>query len=117
MSESTLFIPDITGFTKFVKSTEINHGKHIIEELINIIITQGKRVFEVAEVEGDAVFLYKEKLITPEKLINQAKQIFIAFHKHLLDYEQNRICECGACTSAVGLRLKFIAHSRRYDLS
>lgn len=117
MSESTLFIPDISGFTKFVKSTEINHSKHIIEELIGIIISEGKKGFEVAEVEGDAVFLYKEQEIEPEDLVGHAKRIFIAFHKHLLDYEHNRICECGACTSAVDLRLKFIAHSGDISLA
>ncbi|MEM6736147.1 MAG: DUF2652 domain-containing protein [Bacteroidota bacterium] len=111
MSEATLFIPDISGFTNFVKSNEIDHGKHIIEELIHIIITHGKKNFELAEVEGDAVFFYKEVLFTPECLIGNAKQIFIAFHKHLLNYEYDRICECGACTTAVNLGIKFIAHS------
>ena len=117
MSNSTLFIPDISGFTKFVKSTEINHGKHIIEELINIIISEGKKEFEVAEVEGDAVFFYKKGIVSPEVLINQAKKIFVAFHKHLLDYEHNRICECGACTTAVNLRLKFITHAGDISLA
>ncbi|MEM0942183.1 MAG: DUF2652 domain-containing protein [Bacteroidota bacterium] len=111
MSEATLFIPDISGFTNFVKSSEIDHSKHIIEELIHIIITHGKKNFELAEVEGDAVFFYKEVLVTPECLISNAKQIFIAFHQHLLNYEYDRICECGACTKAVNLGLKFIAHS------
>ena len=117
MSESTLFIPDISGFTKFVKSTEISHSKHIIEELISIIITQGKKSFEVAEVEGDAVFLYKEAKMSPEELIENAKRIFVAFHKHLKSYEHNRICECGACTSAVDLKLKFIVHSGDISLA
>ncbi len=111
MSRATLFIPDITGFTKFVKSTEINHSKHIIEELIKIIIQEGKKEFEMVEVEGDAVFFYKEDLVSPEVVVRTAKKIFIQFHKHLLDYEHNRICECGACTTAVDLKLKFITHS------
>ncbi len=117
MSESTLFIPDISGFTKFVKSTELSHSKHIIEELISIIVTQGKKSFEVAEVEGDAVFLYKETKMTPEELVDNAKRIYVAFHKHLRSYEHNRLCECGACTSAIDLKLKFIVHSGDISLA
>jgi len=114
---STLFIPDISGFTKFVKSTELNHSKHIIEELINLIIANGKDVFEIAEVEGDAVFMYKTSTIAPEEVMAISKKIFIEFHKHLLDYEHNRVCQCGACTSAVDLRLKFISHAGNIEFA
>ena len=80
MSQATLFIPDISGFTKFVKSTEINHSKHIIEELIKIIIHEGKKEFEMVEIEGDAVFFFKQAAVSPEKVISIAKRIFIKFH-------------------------------------
>lgn len=117
MPESTLFIPDISGFTKFVKTTELNHSKHIIEELINIIIVNGKDLFEIAEVEGDAVLMYNRSKLSPEDLIAASKKIFVAFHKHLLSYEYNRVCECGACTTAIDLRLKFITHSGEMSLA
>lgn len=117
MSDSTLFIPDITGFTKFVKSTDINHSKHIIEELINIIIDNGSEVFEVAEVEGDAVFFYKEKKVSTEEIIRVAKKIFVAFHSHLSYYEHGRICNCGACLQTIDLKLKFIIHTGEIGLA
>ena len=31
-----IFIPDISGFTKFVNDTDIEHSQHIIEELIEV---------------------------------------------------------------------------------
>lgn len=39
-SEQTLlFIPDISGFTKFVNETEISHSEHIItEKEINLLL-------------------------------------------------------------------------------
>jgi hypothetical protein len=37
-SDALIFIPDISGFTEFVTFTEINHAKHIIEELLSVII-------------------------------------------------------------------------------
>ena len=33
-----LFIPDISGFTKFVGENEIQHSRHIIEELQEVLI-------------------------------------------------------------------------------
>lgn len=117
MAESILFIPDISGFTKFVKTNEINHAKHIIEELINIIIEEGRDELEVAEVEGDAVFFYTNKNYSADRIVSISKRIFIAFHKHLLSYEYDRICSCGACTSAVDLQLKFIIHAGEISLA
>ena len=84
MAESTLFIPDISGFTRFVKETEINHSQHIIEELINLIIDKGSQSLDVAEVEGDAVFFYKHgERMSVEDLTLAAKKIYHAFHQHL----------------------------------
>lgn len=112
MSVSTLFIPDISGFTRFVKSTDIHHSAHIIEELLTLIIKEGSKHFEVAEIEGDAVFFYKHKEKLSVKEVSKiAKDIYIAFNKHLKRYEFQRICNCGACTSTVDLKLKFIVHS------
>ncbi|MEM9325788.1 MAG: DUF2652 domain-containing protein [Bacteroidota bacterium] len=112
MPESTLFIPDISGFTRFVKQTEISHSQHIIQELINLIIEKGSQSMEVAEVEGDAVFFYKKGVrMSVEDLTLEAQRIFQAFHTHLLDYEHRRICSCGACSTAVDLKLKFVVHA------
>ena len=117
MADSTLFIPDISGFTKFVKATEVRHSKHIIEELINLIIKNGSGVFEVAEIEGDAVFFYKEKKLPLEEVVRVARKIHNAFHRHLSYYEHGRLCNCGACLNAVDLKLKFIVHSGDISLA
>lgn len=118
MADSTLFIPDISGFTQFVNSTEIEHSTHIIEELINIIVDEGSKEFEMAEIEGDAVFFYKKDSVVPSvQVLEAARRIFRAFHKHLLLYENKRICNCGACTQAVDLKLKFVVHAGQIELA
>ena len=117
MSYSTLFIPDISGFTHFVKNTEINHGRHIIQELIDIIIHEGSKIFQVAEIEGDAVFFYSiDKVLTLAEIEEKARHMYHAFHQHLLLYEQKRICNCGACSTAINLKLKFITHAGEITL-
>ncbi len=108
--KSFLFIPDITGFTEFVNSTEITHGQHIISELLEIIIDCDHLQLEVAEVEGDAVLFYKHNEVpSVQDIITQIEQTFLKFHEHLKLYESRRICQCGACISAANLSLKFIA--------
>ena len=111
-SKSLLFVPDITGFTEFVNKTDIDHSQHIISELLENIIDSNQLDLEVSEVEGDAVVFYKENKIPGlEEIYEQAKKMFLKFHAHLKLYESQRICQCGACSTASNLSLKFIVHS------
>src|SRR5687767_3291041 len=99
--EALIFIPDISGFTKFVTDTEVSHAKHIIEELLEIIIDANKIGLEVSEVEGDAILFYRfGKAPTSPDLTDQIKEMFSKFHTHLKKYERQRICNCGACCTA-----------------
>jgi len=110
-SGTLIFIPDISGFTNFVSTTEISHSKHIISELLEVILNSNELDLEVAEVEGDAIFFFRMNFTSPiEDIIAQVKVMFINFHSHLIHYETNRICQCGACTTASNLTLKFIVH-------
>ena len=62
-SNSTfLFIPDISGFTEFVNKTKIDHSKHIITELLEIIINSDQLGLTVSEIEGVAVLFYRENV-------------------------------------------------------
>lgn len=106
-----LFIPDISGFTKFVNETDIAHSRLIIQELLEIIINSNQIGLEVSEVEGDAVLFYK--FCNPpslEELFAQIERTFCSFHQNLTAYELRRYCQCNACMSAVNLSLKIITH-------
>lgn len=106
-----IFIPDISGFTRFVNQTEIGHSSHIISELLEILIDTNQLGMEMIEIEGDAILFFKSADIPSlEALIIQAETMFINFHKHLKRYESERICRCGACRTAINLSLKFIIH-------
>ena len=107
-----LYMPDISGFTKFITETEIEHSTHIIQELLEIIITGNQLNMEVMEIEGDAVFFFRfGKSPSIKEIVEQSKSVFEKFHLHLLKYEHQRICQCGACKTANNLTLKFIIHS------
>ena len=109
--QALIFIPDISGFTKFVTETEISHSQHIIEELLEIIIDANKIGLEVSEIEGDAVLFYRFGAApSAQEMLDQVKEMFSRFHMHLKKYETHRICNCGACCTANKLAIKFIAH-------
>lgn len=111
MSQSLFFIPDISGYTNFIQTTEIEHSQHVIAELLEVLIDANIENLQLAEIEGDALFFYKENEIpSQERLLAQIERMFKAFYNHLKLLETNRICPCNACATAPNLKLKIIAH-------
>lgn len=81
MEKALLFMPDISGFSDFVKDTDLAHSKHIISELLEMLLQSNDLGLKLAEVEGDALFFYKtgNKLPDFDALLRQAKKMFISF--------------------------------------
>ena len=106
-----LYIPDISGFTKFVTQTEIEHSNGIISDLIEVIIKSNYLKLNISEIEGDSVLFYL--LGEPpalEAIVNQSKRMFIDFHAAIHTMTQEFDCSCRACTTISNLTLKFITH-------
>lgn len=110
--QAFFFMPDISGFTKFVNETEIEHSTHLIKELLEIIVNTNNLNLEIQEIEGDAVFFFRLGR-TPSlgNIIQQAKAIFERFHQHLIVFQNKDMCQCGACRSANQLTIKFFIHT------
>ena len=84
-NKGLLFIPDISGFTRFVNEIEIEHSRYIIQQLLEILINANKVGLEVSEIEGDAILFYKfGEPLELETLYKQVEQMFCAFHQHKL---------------------------------
>src|SRR5688500_9968294 len=106
-----LFIPDISGFTRFVNQTEIEHSRLIIQELLETIINANQTDLQISEIEGDAILFYRfGNPPTLEDIYKQVEKMFCSFHKNLIAYEFRRYCQCKACISAIDLSLKIITH-------
>lgn len=111
MNKGLLFIPDISGFTKFVNNTEIEHSRFIIEELLENIINSNQIGLTVSEIEGDAVLFFKfGETPAIEDIYKQVEKMFCNFQRQIKNYELRRVCPCTACRSAVNLSLKVITH-------
>ena len=109
--QGLIFIHDISGFTRFINETEIDHSRLIIQELLETLINSNEIGLEVSEIEGDAILFYKfgdpPQL---EQIYRQVEKMFCEFHKNLIAYDRFQFCKCTACTSAINLTLKVISH-------
>lgn len=112
MSEqATIFLPDISGYTDFVSRTELDHSSHIINELLEILVSSNTAGFTLSEIEGDAVLFYRKgEPIGIDDLTKQCIEMFEKFHATLKLIERDTLCQCGACQGASNLTLKFIVH-------
>src|ERR671916_129266 len=110
-NKGLLFIPDISGFTRFINETEIEHSRYIIQELLEILINANKIGLEISEIEGDAILFYKfGDPPALKELYQQVEDMFYAFHRHLINYDRSKYCQCTACKRAIELTLKVVTH-------
>lgn len=110
-NKGLLFIPDISGFSRFVTETEISHSRIIIQELLETLINANQIDLEVSEIEGDAILFYRfGEAPDLKELYKQVERMFCEFHRYLSAYDSHRFCQCKACVSATHLTLKVISH-------
>ena len=102
--EGLLFIPDISGFTRLVHSTDVLTGKQITYELLSTIIRQNNLQLNIAEVEGDAVLFYRYgPAPSVAELVDQYEKMKEAFEIKLEELQIK-------FSQEIDLSLKVIAH-------
>ncbi|MEI9943319.1 MAG: DUF2652 domain-containing protein [Chitinophagaceae bacterium] len=110
-NSATILIPDISGFTEFMTTTELSHSSHAINILIDAILKAVDEEYEVSEIEGDAVLLIKKGAAPSQKqIVDTCLKIFNSFHVQRMWMQQHAICPCGACLGIINLTLKFVVH-------
>jgi len=110
-NQGLIFIPDISGFSRFVNETEIEHSRLIIQELLETLINANHIGLEVSEVEGDAILFYRfGDPPALEEVYRQVESMFTSFHRNLQVYDIRKYCQCDACIASAALTLKVITH-------
>ena len=110
-TNATILIPDISGFTEFMTTTELAHSSFAINILIDAMINAVGEEYEVSEIEGDAVLLIRKGAAPSQKeLMDICLKIFNAFHYQRMWLQQYAVCPCGACRAITHLALKFVVH-------
>ena len=104
-------IPDISGFTEFMSSTEIELSSKVIPALLNQVIYSNNIGLKVSEIEGDAVLFYRKGDLPPFKdLIHQCRTFYTEFYKQLrVLYKKYKNEENGELIPKI-LGLKIILH-------
>lgn len=111
--EGPLVLADISGYTRFVAETELEHSDVLVRRMLNTIVASLKGRLQMAQLEGDAVFFAGEGA-SPE-LIRWLEDTYLTFHRRMRAFLARRQCSCDACSRAPQLTLKLIAHFGRYS--
>jgi class 3 adenylate cyclase len=115
-TQAVLVIADISGFTSFMRLHALadSHAKQIVVRLLTVLVEHHRSPLRVAELEGDAVFLWGP--LEPREpgagadLTQQVLGFFGAFRREIAALRALPLCVCGACLNVADLRLKQVVH-------
>lgn len=102
--EGNIFIADISGFSDFVRKTDIRLGRKVISNLLEAIIKSDILDMKLIEIEGDALLFFKEgNRISTCDVLKQYRKIRFFFEEEI---KKLRI----QLNLSPGLSIKLIAH-------
>jgi hypothetical protein len=106
-----IFIPDISGFTRYVNGTGMQTSRNLIADLLEIIIEANILDMTMTEIQGDAILFHRlGEPPSVQEVINQCKQIFLDFQNYLKIVERDQGSAMGASLSDSNLTLKVVVH-------
>ena len=107
-----LLIADISGYTQFLTSSEMDHANPILQSLLGVLIEQVGDPLHFWKTEGDAVLAYSTRQEFPsgETFLTICENLYNAFALRRQDIISNTSCTCNACANVSTLDLKIIAH-------
>ncbi|MFO1151198.1 MAG: DUF2652 domain-containing protein [Alsobacter sp.] len=106
-----LLIGDISGYTGFLASVELDHAHDIIADLMATIVKALRPPFRIAKFEGDAVFVHAAlATLDGSQLQDVVEAAYVAFRRRLRTIRQATTCTCEACSRMQDLDLKFVCH-------
>jgi hypothetical protein len=107
-----LVLADISGYTSFVATTEIEHADLALSILLEAIVEELSSLLIISKLEGDAVFAYIEesKLSEGKSLLELIDHTYLAFRDKAEILYRQATCACRACLAIPTLDLKFMVH-------
>ncbi|NNC42385.1 MAG: DUF2652 domain-containing protein, partial [Acidimicrobiia bacterium] len=113
-----LLIADITGYTRYLTSSELEHAQGILRSLMELLIEGARPPLVVSKLEGDAVFSYglEGKALGGQTFIEMIEDTYAAFRRAIDLMVLNTTCDCNACANISSLDLKFFVHRGAFSL-
>jgi Protein of unknown function (DUF2652) len=107
-----LIISDITGYSKYVNESELEHARESLTALLNLLIDHTQSPLVLSKLEGDALFSYAPAggFLQGQSLLDMIETTYASFRKALELMVLNTTCPCNACRNLPNLDLKFFVH-------
>lgn len=113
--QGCLLFADITGYTEYIRETELMHSQDVVADLLETIVNSVEPVFTLSKLEGDAAFAYANSdSVNPSMMLDTVEASYFAFRKRLRDVVHATTCPCDACIRIPELDLKFFIHDGEY---
>jgi Protein of unknown function (DUF2652) len=107
----SLVLTDISGYTKYLLGTELEHAQDVLTDLMGVVVTNLQPPLRVSKLEGDAVFSYAvDGTCGASTLLDTIERSYFAFRERQRDIAHATSCTCDACRQIPTLDLKFIVH-------
>ena len=113
-----LLIADITGYTAFLRESELDHAKDSLRSLLDLLIENTKPPLVISRLEGDAVISYAPEgsFQQGQTLVELIEGTSVEFRRALDLMVLNTTCHCLACRNISNLDLKFFVHYGTFAL-
>ncbi len=111
-----LLIADISGYTEYLTSSELEHANPVLRSLLTAMVEQVGEPLILWKMEGDAVLAYSTgRFPTGETFLAICENLYNAFATRRLDIVANTTCPCRACANVANLGLKIMAHHGTFE--
>ncbi|MCB2376435.1 DUF2652 domain-containing protein [Hymenobacter sp. BT635] len=111
MVPALLFIPDISGFTRFIQESGSVLAPQLIADLLEILVEANTLNMEVSEIQGDAILFYRlGPPPTVQEVVTQCRRIFLDFQNYVRLVERDLDSELSAALRSHDLTIKIIVH-------
>jgi uncharacterized protein YndB with AHSA1/START domain len=111
-----LLIADITGYTRFLTGSELDHAQGILETLFEVVLQRLKAPLVLSNIQGDAFFAFAndESVPMPGQILDSIEALYFSFRDRVTRMRENTQCTCRACRNVGDLDLKVILHHGEY---
>jgi hypothetical protein len=110
--EGYLLIVDITGYTRYLSESELEHAQETLTALLGLLVENTRPPLIISRLAGDAVISYglREDFFQGQSFIEMIETTYVTFRKALERLVLNNTCGCNACANIGSLDLKFFIH-------
>jgi len=107
-----LLIADITGYTRFLKDSELEHARGILEQLFSALLAKLRSPFALSNIQGDAILAHARTghVSDGRHVLDMVESLYCGFADALESMLHNTTCTCAACSNIAKLDLKLLVH-------